>query len=95
MLANFTHEGRYWVSNVDMRQRPKHGECAPGYETCNMPEGVFINDRPLVPVLTKEAVDVGRFYIDFRSGEIYLADDPNQGEVEIAAAVFAVFQQRE
>jgi hypothetical protein len=72
-----------------MRQRPKHGECAPGYETCNIPEGVSISDRPLVPVLTKEPVDVGRFYIDFRSAEIYLADDRNQGEVEIAAAVFA------
>jgi hypothetical protein len=89
LLANFTHEGRYWVSNVNVRQRPKQGECAPGYETCNIPEGVFISDRPLVPVLTKEAVDVGRFYIDFRSAKIYLADDRNQGEVEIAAAVFA------
>ena len=56
-----------------------------------MPEGVFINECPMIPVLTKEAVDVGRFCIDFRSGEIYLADDPNQGEVEIAVAVFVFF----
>ena len=61
----------------------------PGTRPATCRKASLSTNRPLVPVLTKEAVDVGRFYIDFRSGEIYLADDPNQGQVEVAAAVFA------
>ena len=89
LLATFARDDKYWVANVHMRRHRRHGECAPAYSTCNMPEGFFIDDKPLTQVLSRNSVEAGRFYIDQVSGKIYFADDPARRKVEVTAAVFA------
>jgi hypothetical protein len=89
LLATFGREDKYWVANVQMRRHRRHGECASAYPTCNMPEGFFIDDKPLTQVLSRNSVEAGRFYIDPVSDKIYFADDPTQRKVEVTAAIFA------
>jgi hypothetical protein len=52
-------------------------------------EGVFIDDKPLVQVLSKERVEPGRFYFDRPGARIYLADDPTSRRVEVTVTLFA------
>ena len=89
MLTTFGRDDKYWVANVQMRRHRRHGECAPAYPTCDMPDGFFIDDKPLTQVLSRNSVKAGFFYIDPTSGKIYFADDPTRRKVEVTAAVFA------
>jgi len=89
MLANFSREGRYWIASGQEQRGQKHGECAKGAPACSSPEGLFIDDKPLVQVLSKDDVEAGRFYFDHAGGRIYFADDPTGRKVEATVAAFA------
>jgi hypothetical protein len=89
LLADFRREGGYWVVSSQIWRRPKHGECLPNAPTCNQPEVVFIDDRPLAKVASKDALARDRFYIDYAGGKIYLVDDPTNRHVEVTVASFA------
>jgi hypothetical protein len=89
LLADFRREGSYWVTSSQFWRRPKHGECLPSAPTCNQPEALFIDDRPLAKVSSKDALAGDKFYIDYAGGKIYLVDDPTNRNVEVTVASFA------
>ena len=88
-LADFRREGSYWVTSSQLVRRPKHGECLPSAPTCNQPEALFIDDKPLGRVSSKDALARDKFYIDYAGGKIYLVDDPTNRKVEVTVALFA------
>jgi Right handed beta helix region len=89
LITDFTREGRYWVASGQLQRGRKHGECAHEAPACDLPEGFFIDDKPLIRVLSKQQVDVGRFLLDYGSGKLYFADDPAGRKVEATVAAFA------
>jgi hypothetical protein len=89
LLTNFTSEGRYWVANEQSQRGQKHGECARTAPACNLPEAVFIDDKPLLQVLSKDRLESNSFYFDYANAKIYLADDPKGRKVEATVAAFA------
>jgi Right handed beta helix region len=89
LLADFRREGGYWTVSSQLRRGPKHGECLPTAPACNQPEALFIDDRPLTKVLSKDALVSNKFYIDYAGGKIYLVDDPTNRKVEVTVALFA------
>ena len=93
LLTTFSHEGRHWVASGQDQRGQKHGQCVREAPACALPEGLFIDDRPLVQVLSKDDVQPGRFYFDHAGGRIYFADDPTGRKVEVTVAAFA-FESR-
>jgi parallel beta-helix repeat protein len=89
LLTIFSRQGRYWVASGQEQRGRRDGECAKEVPACSLPEGLFIDDKPLVQVLTQEGVEPGRFYLDHAGGRIYFADDPTGRKVEATVAVFA------
>ena len=89
LLTNFSREGRYWVASGQFQRGQKHGECARTEPACNLPESVFIDDKPLLQVLSKDRLGSNRFYFDYADAKIYLADDPRGRKVEATVAAFA------
>jgi hypothetical protein len=89
LLADFRREGGYWVASSQFRPGPKHGECLPSAPTCNRPEVLFIDDRPLTKVLSKDTLASNEFYVDYAGGRIYLVDDPTNRKLEATVASFA------
>jgi hypothetical protein len=89
VLTNFSREGRYWVVSGQLQRGRKHGECVRAAPACNLPEGVFIDDKPLPQVLSKDRLESNGFYFDYANGKIYLADDPRNRKVEATVAAFA------
>jgi len=89
LLTNFSREGRYWVASGQLQHGQKHGECAPTAPACDLPEAVFIDDKPLTQVLSKEHLERNQFYFDYANAKIYLADDPHDRKVEATVATFA------
>lgn len=89
LLTVFRREGTLWIASGQRQLGRRRGECAKGSPGCNLPEGLFMDDRPLLPVLDKHSVGPGRFYLDRSAGEIYFADDPAGRKVEATVAAFA------
>jgi parallel beta-helix repeat protein len=93
LVTSFSREGRYWVASGQEQRGRKHGECRKEVPACSLPEGLLIDDKPLVQVLSKDDVEAGRFYFDHAGARIYFADDPTGRKVEATVAVFA-FESR-
>jgi len=89
LLTGFRRDGQYWMTNSRLQPRAKHGECLPRAPLCNQPEALFIDDRPLSKVSSRDALASNTFYIDYTRGEIYLVDDPTDRTVEVTVAPFA------
>jgi hypothetical protein len=89
LLTDIGREGGSWVASSQIQPRPKHGECLPSAPNCNQPEALFIDDRPLTRVSSKDALANDQFYIDYAGGKIYLADDPTNRKLELTVASFA------
>jgi hypothetical protein len=89
IVSDFIRDGDYWVALVRKRSIRPHGQCAKQVPACNRPEGLFIDDAPLVPAARKTDVGPGAFYLDPRNGQIFLVDSPSGHKVEATAAAVA------
>ncbi|XIA64456.1 right-handed parallel beta-helix repeat-containing protein [Bradyrhizobium sp. TZ2] len=77
------------MANSQLQRVPKHGECLPSAPACDQPQTVFIDDKPLAKVLSKDALATNEVYVDYAGDRIYLADDPTNRTVEATTASFA------
>jgi hypothetical protein len=88
LLTTFVREGRYWVAE-GQQYGQRRGQCLEATPGCNLPEGFFIDDKPFSPVLNKDQVDGGRFYLDHANGRLYFSEDPTGRKVEATVAAVA------
>jgi hypothetical protein len=88
-LTNFSREGNYWVSSGRTEQGNRAGFCTPGYDRCNYPEVLFINDLPLRHVASLSQVTAGAFFFDYNADKVYFVDDPNGRNVELSVTSVA------
>ncbi len=93
LVTTFAREGPYWVASGPEAPSRRSGHCTKEAIYSNMPEGLFIDDRSLVQVQTKEEVEAGRVYFDRMGGRLYFRDPPTGHKVEVTAATLA-FESR-
>ncbi|MGE0751285.1 MAG: right-handed parallel beta-helix repeat-containing protein [Variibacter sp.] len=89
VLTRFIRDETYWVAEGQEARSHRQGHCMKNFPTCNFPETLFIDDRPLIRVLHKDDLAPGRFFFDQPAARIYIADDPTGRTVELATAAFA------
>jgi parallel beta-helix repeat protein len=91
LLTTFTRSGSYWVASGQTQQGvatdPIH--CEPGYESCQWPEELFLDDRQLLRVSSLGAVGPGKWFFDYNADQIYLGDDPSGRRVETSVSSYA------
>jgi Right handed beta helix region len=88
LLTSFAREGDYWVvadqtqdytqANAKIGQEP----CMDGFEGCQYPEDVYLDDEFLHQVVNLSELELGRYFFDYEADKIYLADDPTGRTVE-------------
>jgi parallel beta-helix repeat protein len=90
VIRKWKRVGRFWVAAGQTQENEVilGIPCQAGIE-CNRPEGVFINNRPLLQVTTLEAVERGRFFFDYANDKVYIANDPRRRRVEASVAAGA------
>lgn len=93
LLDGFRREEGYWVAKIQLQRVRKHGVCLPSAPACDQPQAVFIDDKPLIKVPSRDALISNEVYIDYAGGRVYLADDPTNRKVEATVASFA-FQSK-
>jgi parallel beta-helix repeat protein len=90
VVRKWRKEGRFWVATGQRQENePVLGVPCQAEVECNRPEGVFINDRPLLQVASLEAVGRGRFFFDYANDKIYMANDPRRRRVETSVGAGA------
>jgi hypothetical protein len=82
-LGAARRDGRLWSVGSAIRAQGKHGECLAAYPDCDKPKIIFIADRPLRQVASRDAVSGGTFHLDTSTGMFVFADDPT-GPLEAA-----------
>jgi hypothetical protein len=64
LLRTFSRDERYWMASGQEQRGRRRGQCAKEFPACNLLEGLFIDDKPLAQVLTKQGLEAGQFYFD-------------------------------
>jgi parallel beta-helix repeat protein len=91
VVTGWERNSRRWSATGHLPSDPDaYGHCVPGYDGCRFAEAVFYDDRQLWRVERRDDVAPGRFYEDYGTGTIWIADDPNGHVVEVARAEAAV-----
>jgi Right handed beta helix region/O-Antigen ligase len=88
-VTGFQKNGDQWISRRPIARETPHGQCAKQHPLCNRPIQVFLGDRLLQRVATRDEVRTGQVFIDPVREEIVLADDPIGQTVEVTVAALA------
>jgi parallel beta-helix repeat protein len=75
-LGRARRDGRLWAVESAIRAQGKHGQCLATHPDCDKPKILFMADRPLRQVASRDAVTGGTFYLDISTGTFVFADDP-------------------
>ena len=88
-IEKFERDGPFFVATGQTQAHARQGRCAKSSPECNFTDRFFIDDRPLQPVLGKQDVSPGKFYLDRSSGRLYFLDDPQGHRAEATVKEFA------
>jgi hypothetical protein len=77
-----------WVASGQTQQTPPSAKGFPSLAdpSARLNEDVFMDDRPLRPVSSRDDLRPGTFYFDFTADQIHIADAPSSHIIEAAAA---------
>jgi hypothetical protein len=53
-----------WVASGQKQRGRRNGRCAKDAPACSLPQGFFVDDRPLGQVPSKDSLEPSRFYFD-------------------------------
>jgi Right handed beta helix region/O-Antigen ligase len=88
-VSGFQKTGGQWIARRPIARETPHGQCGKQHPLCNLPIQVFLGDRLLQRVATRDEVGTGQVFVDPAGDEIVLADDPSGQTVEITVAALA------
>ena len=94
LLTEFEQEGGLYYAPDQTQQSGDHGNpfvCPEGWERCDYPEVLYIDDEPLRHMTSLEDVVSGSYYFDSDAELIYFADEPDGKKVETSITDFAFF----
>jgi hypothetical protein len=84
VVSDWEGDGASWRATGDLPAEPiLHGECLGGMD-CRHAEAVFADGRPLQRAMSRDDLTAGRFWADYESNEIWIADDPHGRTIEVA-----------
>jgi hypothetical protein len=88
-LTSWYESNGYWIHDGQDQQGSRRGACEEGYESCNYPEDLFMDDYFMEQVLNRNQVESGKWYFDYGANRIYMRDNPNGHKMEISVSDYA------
>lgn len=91
-LLTFKKTGAYWTASAPGVRGEVYSNpvCLSDYPACVYPEDLFMDWRPLHRVLSVAEVKAGKWYLDYGSGTVYMADSPTGHVLELSTVPSAV-----
>jgi parallel beta-helix repeat protein len=93
LLTEWVQDGLHWVHAGQMEQGEERlaAGCEESRPGCALPEELFIDDQVLQRVTNLQDVSPGRWFFDYLSDRVYMADDPTGKRVELSVLPWAIF----
>lgn len=85
-LTTFERVDELYVARGQTQRGQVHGVCRRGWERCQRPEDLYIDDQPLRHAGSLQELEPGRWYFDYDDDAIYFVDDPEGRVVETSVA---------
>lgn len=89
VLENFIQDGSRWYVDGQTKDLWRVGECRSEAPRCDHAYTLYIDDKPVPQVGTRDAVTVGTWFYDYDADRIYIGDNPMGRVVEVSDANFA------
>lgn len=91
LLTSFHESGSYWVTDAGSisQKYPDSSKCQSGHAACTLPEDLFFDNHPLTRVTSLSQVGPGRWYLDYSTGNVYMANNPSGHQVELSLVRWA------
>ena len=90
LLTSLTRDGKYWTVRTDAKPLAKYrGKCNEERPACIYPEDLFVDDIRLQRVDRLADVTPGKWYLDYNTGNAFLAQDPVDHVVEMSVVPHA------
>ena len=89
VVTGFSQSGSFFSATGFLPSTPTPAyddQCVGGVSGCGYNEAVYMDNKPLLRVMSLSALTTGHFYEDYGANKIYLADNPNGHTVEQAVA---------
>lgn len=88
-LTDFASNGTYWTVGGLDQEGERRGECTGGVIVCTYPEDLYVDNQLLEQVGSIKDLHSGAWFFDYDNDTVYLADDPDGHEVELATVPYA------
>lgn len=82
LITEFEKEGRFWTVYIGKVSERRHGQCAKGHETCDLPLRLLVDGEPLQRAMDLDRLKPGWSFFDTESGKAFIAEDPAGQMVE-------------
>lgn len=86
ILNSWYQDNGLWVHDDQDQSGQRHGECATDITTCKYPEDLFIDNILLEQVDNLNDVTADKWYFDYDSDKVYIANDPTAHLMEISTS---------
>ena len=92
VVNNFTFHklANLWVGNIKITPTTSIGQCDSQHAGCLHPEDLFFDGVLYRRVNYQSLVVAGTWYLNYTSGNVYLADNPTGHTIEISTTHFAI-----
>ena len=90
IVSRFSHSGTLWGAHLNVSP-PKSlpGKCFSSSPMCAHPEDLYFDGSRFSRVTSKNEVVSNKWFLDYASGTVYLADNPTGHTVEVTMTRFA------
>ncbi len=86
VLTNFSNVGGLYVAAFTGTPGQSHGQCVSSAPACIYPEDLFLDNAPLQRVTSQSAVVPGSWFLNYSTGQIFMANAPAGHTVELSSA---------
>jgi hypothetical protein len=92
VVNNFTFHklANLWIGNIKITPTTNVGQCDSQHAGCLHPEDLFFDGVLYRRVNYQSLVVAGTWYLNYTSGNVYLADNPTGHTIEISTTHFAI-----
>lgn len=89
-LTSISQSGSYWVAHVNVAYTaPRAGACDASHPACDNPQDLFFDSIPKTRVGSLSHVGPGKWFLEYKTGDVYMGDNPSGHNVEISLTPYA------
>lgn len=89
VVTTFQRQGLHWVAAAEPSAAEHNGFCEDGYNSCVLPEQLFVDGEPLWRADSLSELGPGDWFFDYENHQLFVLDNPAGHQIELSRSVHA------